>query len=164
MSRNEGKSSKTVEAPRLTVELIPKPAWGINVRSKCAQREWDLVRRATYKVAQYRCEICGGRGPTHPVECHERWKWNETGHVQRLIGLIALCPPCHHVKHMGRSLVTDKADLAIKHMMEVNDWARAQVDRHLDEAFVTWRRRNVYDWTVDLSWLHTYLTGLENER
>lgn len=90
-------SSKVVLRPRLTVELIPSTSWFTNVRSHLPTGEWDLVRRAVYRRARYRCEVCGGRGggpdgPNHPVECHEVWAYDDEHHVQRLERLVALCP------------------------------------------------------------------------
>jgi hypothetical protein len=55
-----------------------------------------------------RCEICGGRGPEHPVECHERWRYNDLIRTQTLVRMIALCPACHQVKHVGLANVRGK--------------------------------------------------------
>jgi hypothetical protein len=86
------------DAPRLSIELVPATSWFDNLRSLLPPAEWDALRKATSQAAGHRCEICGGRGPKWPVECHERWQYDDATHVQTLTGLIALCPECHRVK------------------------------------------------------------------
>ena len=54
--------------PKLTIELVPKGQWGTNLRSRLPKAEWDRLRKAQYQAAGYVCEICGGEGPSHPVE------------------------------------------------------------------------------------------------
>lgn len=86
---------------KLTIELVPSTSWFSNLRSLLSSEEWDKIRRGCYKNANYKCEICSGVGPKHPVECHETWEYDEKQGIQKLIGLIALCPSCHEVKHVG---------------------------------------------------------------
>ena len=59
-------------SPRLTIELVPSTCWFSNVRSNISKQDWDRLRKETYKKANYRCEICGGVGRNHPVECQIR--------------------------------------------------------------------------------------------
>jgi len=89
---------------RLGVELVPQPLWGTSIARRYP-RQWAKLRRGCYRAAGYRCEICGGRGLRHPVEAHERWRYDDDGDrgVQTLDGLIALCPDCHATKHLARS-------------------------------------------------------------
>jgi len=72
----------------LTIELVPKGQWGSNLRSELSTKDWDTLRRESYHLASYKCEVCGGVGPRHPVECHEIWHYDDAYHVQRLDGLI----------------------------------------------------------------------------
>ena len=139
--------------PHLTIELVPKGQWGANLRSELPKTEWDRLRKATYKAAGYRCQICGGKGPKWPVECHERWRYDEDTKTQVLEGLIALCPKCHEVKHMGRAQAVGNAERAMSHLMEINGWDAQTAFAYVDEAFGTWARRSQEDWTLDLSWL-----------
>src|SRR5437588_2921912 len=92
-------------APRtlLTVELVPSTCWFSNLRSELDKDDWDRLRHAVYERAGNYCEVCGQRGAQHPVECHEVWEYDDEHSVQRLSGLIALCPACHEAKHMGRA-------------------------------------------------------------
>ena len=61
---------------RLTIELVPESCWYSNVRSEVSKATWDVLRKAAYKKAGYVCEICGGKGPTYPVACHEMWSYD----------------------------------------------------------------------------------------
>lgn len=139
--------------PRLTIELVPSTSWFENVRSLVSPGEWDALRKATYQAAGHRCEICGGRGSKWPVECHERWEYDETTRVQKLVGLIALCPDCHRVKHFGLARVKGEQEQAGQWLMKVNGWTRRQAYDHVQAAFALWERRSEGPWEVDISWL-----------
>ncbi len=144
----------TNDSPRLTVELVPRGQWGANLRSELSRKEWDRLRRASYKAADYRCEICNGVGPRHPVECHERWDYNEEAKTQTLVGLISLCPACHQVKHSGRSFAIGKGPQAMAHLMKVNGWSEDEATLYVEGAFEVWHRRSNEDWTLDISWAY----------
>ena len=136
--------------PSLTVELVPSTSWYANVRSHLPKEEWGLVRRAVYRRACYRCEVCGGRGEHHPVECHEVWDYDDEHRVQRLERLVALCPACHRVKHLGLASVNGRYDEALQHLADVNGWTLEEAGHHADAAFAQWNERSEHEWTLDL--------------
>jgi hypothetical protein len=138
---------------KLTIELVPRTCWYANVRSNVSIREWDYLRRESYKQAGYVCEICGGIGPTHPVECHEVWEYDDKVLTQTLIRLISLCPGCHEVKHIGLAQIKGNADRAIAHLMRVNDLSEPSANVVIQRAFNLWRKRSRYDWKLDIKWL-----------
>ena len=138
---------------KLTIELVPKNLWGRNLRSIVPTEKWDVLRRACYRKAGYVCEVCGGKGDAHPVECHEIWEYNDKSHVQRLAGLIALCPACHGVKHIGRSGVVGKGEEAFAHLGKVNGWRTVRTRDYVAQAFTDWSNRSRHEWQLDLSWL-----------
>lgn len=82
--------------PKLLIELIPKTCHYSNVRTTVSKQEWDKIRFISYAAADNKCEICGdvgtNQGYKHNVECHEIWEYDDENHIQRLIGLISLCP------------------------------------------------------------------------
>ena len=80
---------------KLTIELVPRMCWYSNVRTNVTREKWDIIRKECYRKSNYKCEICGDKGTTHPVECHEIWEYDDVNYVQKLIGFIALCPNCH---------------------------------------------------------------------
>lgn len=134
--------------PRLTVELVPSTSWFTNVRSEVSDAEWNVIRRSVYRRARHRCEVCGGRGPKWPVECHEVWSYEHP--VQRLDRLVALCPACHEVKHIGLAQMRGRLTEALEHMMRVNDWTKEAAVEHWVEAVDLWEERSALDWTLDL--------------
>lgn len=138
---------------RLTIELVPRTSWYSNVRSHVSEAEWDRLRKPVYQRAGSRCEICGGRGPAHPVECHEVWEYDDEARIQRLTGLIALCPACHGVKHLGRAHVKGRGDDAIEQLMRVNGWTASRAEDYVDLVLDIWKLRSQVPWRLDLSWL-----------
>jgi hypothetical protein len=142
--------------PRLTVELVPATCWYSNLRSELPKEQWDLLRRAVYRQARNRCEVCGGRGSAHPVECHEVWLYDDHRHVQKLQRMIALCPACHESKHMAHANVTGNGARARRHLAHINRSTASQVDEHLERAFAVWQQRSQHPWQLDLSTLAAY--------
>src|SRR5574337_1863360 len=94
---------------KLTIELVPQTSWMNNVRAVLTTKRWDILRGIVADQAWNVCEICGGVGPKHPVECHEIWEYDEKNRTQKLAGMIALCPDCHMVKHFGFARVGSPA-------------------------------------------------------
>ena len=140
-------------SPRLTLDLVPRSSWYSNVRSHVSEADWDRLRKAAYERAGRRCEVCGGRGATHPVECHELWEYDDAAGVQKLLGLIALCPACHSVKHLGRSHIVGRGDDAIGQLMSVNGWTWEHAEAYIDVVLRIWKLRSRASWRLDVSWL-----------
>jgi len=142
----------------LTVELIPKTCFYSNVRTLLPKKYWDLLRRASYAKAEYKCEICGesgkDQGYKHEVECHEIWDYDDKLKVQILTGLISLCPKCHQVKHFGRTSAIGLQAHAFKRMERINDWTHKQCVTHLAESMIEWSERSIYKWRLDISVLN----------
>lgn len=142
-----------MKAPKLTIELVPSTAWGENLRKILKKEHWDILRKASYKRARYRCECCGGKGSQHPVECHEIWQYDDELKIQKLLDLIALCPPCHQVKHFGfASLQGNELDVR-EHLQKVNGWSQSQTSKYVGNAFKIWEERSKFEWQLDISWL-----------
>jgi len=76
---------------KLQIELCPSSCWYSNVRSILTKSQWDNVKKQVSSKAWDTCEICGGVGPKHPVECHEMWEYDTKTLTQKLVELIALC-------------------------------------------------------------------------
>lgn len=144
---------KRVNNLLLTIEFVPKTVWFSNVRSMVSAQDWDKLRKKSYKKSNYKCEICGGIGKKHPVECHEIWKYDDKKYIQKLIRLICLCPNCHRVKHIGLAYVKGKGSLAEGHLARINNWSRKETKIYIDKQFALWERRSKFDWTIDLAWL-----------
>lgn len=151
--------------PKLTIELVPKTAWWSNVRSNVTRAEWEVCKQYVRRRSLGFCEICGGQGPRHPVECHEIWEYDDDKHIQTLVDLIALCPPCHQAKHYGRSEVVMEPWQLAKlnaHIMKVNGWRQwSTLEDYRDLTFKIWWLRSQHDWELDISFLG--LLGIKAE-
>ena len=149
-----------VESLRLTIELVPKTAWYINVRSEVSKSEWDRIRKKCYRKANNKCEICGdigkNQGVLHYVECHEIWEYNDENHKQTLMGFIALCPYCHKCKHVALATITGHYEIVVEQLMKVNNMSRQQVEEYIEKSFEVWHLRNQFEWEMDISYVNRY--------
>ena len=145
--------------PKLTVELIPSTCHFSNVRTTVTPAEWDKIRFISYAAANNKCEICGSHGKLqgykHFVECHEIWNYDDINHVQTLTGLISLCPICHQVKHIGRSIAIGKIAVCKQQLAKVNKWTPKEIDDHIISSFELHKERSKHEWTLDISMLRT---------
>ena len=145
--------------PKLTVELIPSTCHFSNVRTTVTPAEWDKIRFISYAAADNKCEICGSHGKLqgykHFVECHEIWDYDDINHVQTLVGLISLCPICHQVKHVGRSIAIGKIGVCKQQLAKVNKWTPKEIDDHILSSFQVHKERSKHQWTLDISLLRT---------
>ena len=143
--------------PKLTIELVPSTCHFSNVRTTIKPKEWDKVRFISYEAANHVCEICGDNGKNqgynHNVECHEIWYYDDTTHIQKLVGLVSLCPICHQVKHIGRAIAMGKERIVHRQLRKVNQWTQAQVDKHIKESFEVYKERSQHEWELDISLL-----------
>ncbi len=137
----------------LTIELVPKTCWYSNVRSNISKEEWDRIRKIVFNRAGNMCEICGGHGNQWPVECHEMWLYDDERHIQKLVKLIALCPSCHEVKHLGLAGTRGREGAAMTHLAKVNNWSTTDAQHYVEAAFETWHQRSRHHWTLDISCL-----------
>lgn len=139
---------------KLTVELVPSTTWFVNLRSILTRSEWDKVRKGRYKKAKNRCEVCGGQGPKWPVECHEVWHYNDNTKQQTLTGLVALCPDCHKVKHLGLALIKGWYDESVKHFCKINNLSQSEAEIYIAKVFDTHNYRSKFEWVVNTEWLN----------
>lgn len=147
----------------LTIELIPKTSWYKNVRSNVSKEEWEKLKQVTFTRAGYRCEVCGGRGTRWPVECHEIFVYDDERRIQKLAGLIALCPPCHEVKHIGLAALRGKGNAAKAHLAKVNNWSLEDAELYIEGCFEAWYRRSRHPWAPDLSYLAEFGIAIEGK-
>ncbi len=163
-SYNINFDSKLLPVKLLTVELVPSTCWFSNVRDHVPKPTWDKLRKATYRKANYQCEVCGGRGKRHPVECHEIWHYDDLKYVQTLEGLTALCPDCHQVKHIGLAGLRGYGEQAEAHLAKINGWSKKETDSYLETVWEKWHERSCHDWSLDISWLNRYGIYIKSKR
>lgn len=138
---------------KLSIELIPQTTFFKNLRSLLTPEEWDKIRKGCYKKANYKCEICEGKGPKHPVECHETWEYDEENGIQKLVGLIALCPDCHEVKHIGYATIRGRQAQAVAHFCKINECTQEDAEDYMESVMETWSNRSEMEWQLDVSLL-----------
>lgn len=136
---------------KLEIELVPSSSFFNNLRSVLKKNEWDKIRKEVYKDAGYKCEICCGKGKNHPVECHEIWEYDNG--VQKLVRLIALCPSCHTVKHIGLAKINGYFEVAIKHLCKINKISKSEAYNYVNNSFDVWHERSNSKWKLDLSYI-----------
>lgn len=133
----------------LQIELVPSTAFGENLRKLLTKTEWDKVRKAVYKRAGYKCEICGGKGEKHPVEAHEEWLYHDEIGYQELTVIRALCPNCHLCKHVGFAIQNNQKPRVLNHLCKVNGLTLEQANEQIKQAFVIWSKRSLRQWQLD---------------
>jgi hypothetical protein len=139
---------------KLTIELVPSSLWWMNPRKSMKQSRWDTLRKQVYRQYNNVCGICGAMGVR--LNCHERWDYSvvDGGGTQKLIGFIALCDLCHHVKHIGHAgILAQRGQLyfeqVVEHFMRVNQCTREAYEEHYHTAFAEWNERNTLPWDAD---------------
>ena len=136
---------------KLTVELIPTTSWSDSLRNKAKLSEWKKIRKKYLSDYGNKCSICGMEGK---LNLHEIWEFNESNHIQKLIGFTVLCNMCHFVKHIGNAWRLSKEDKldyekVIEHFMKVNICSREAFLEHRGEAYSKWKERSTYMWQID---------------
>jgi hypothetical protein len=140
----------------LTIELVPKTSWYKNVRSNVPAAQWERLKKLTSSRARNVCEICGGLGEKWPVECHEVFAYDDERHIQTLVKLVALCPSCHEVKHIGLAGIRGNRRRALAHLARVNGWSIEDANHYVEACFELWSRRSCHQWKLDLSYLKQF--------
>lgn len=146
--------------PILEVELVPKGAWGSNLRKFLSDRDWKKVCTATLERAQYKCEACGQEkiNGSGNLETHETWEFNIETRVQRLISTRSLCKKCHGAIHLGLSQLLGYGKAARLQLETVNNWTPMQRLEHEKAVVENWKKLNtVASWRLDV---HDYLQEL----
>ena len=133
---------------KLTFQLVPSGCWYTNLRSALPKPMWDKLRRAAYARAGGKCSICGAAGR---LEAHEVWSYDDARRIQTLEDVIAVCPACHEVIHIGRTALLGREPQAQEHFMRVNGCTQSEYHAALGEANRRNAERSRHEWVTDLS-------------
>ena len=139
---------------KLRFGLVSDGCWYTNLRSALPKEVWDRIRRAAYARAGGRCCICGAAGR---LEAHEVWSYDDNKHIQKLEDVIAVCPACHEVIHIGRTSLMGREKEAQAHFMKVNGATQSEYHAALDQANREHAERSRHEWVTDISKLKTLL-------
>ena len=142
----------------LNIELVPESSWCNNVRSHVKKSSWDRIRKQVYKDYQHKCGICNSKGA---LAAHEIWNYDDSSSKQTLIGMIALCGLCHHVKHIGfAEILANQGKLnfqrVVNHYCKINKCTNDEFWADREEAFYEWSKRSRNTWSVDISYIERY--------
>lgn len=138
---------------KLEIELVPKTSWFNNLRKFLSKKDWETIKTLTFKTTNYRCEICGGKGPKHPVECHEVWDYDDVSHIQTFIRTIALCPACHRAKHLGFQATLGERNFqsTLNHIKKVNNMTDDELESYVSKIFTQHQERSQHQWSINLN-------------
>lgn len=132
---------------KLTIDLLPKGAWGNGLSETLSKKDWDTLREACYARSNHRCAICGASDSD--LDAHEVWEFDIKTKTQILKDIIALCPACHGVKHMRNSERIGYGDSAKAHFIKVNGCSEVALAGHYAEAQMLFEERNeVERWKI----------------
>lgn len=137
---------------KLTIELVPKTSWYSNLRAVMTQGQWDRLRKETYAKFNHACGICAAN---ERLECHEIWEYDDVNKTQTLVGFIALCSPCHQIKHIGLTGIrAQRGELdwnrVVRHFISVNECSADEFARQKVAALKMWAERSQHQWDIRL--------------
>ena len=128
---------------KLNVRLIPKSAYGQNMRSVMSSREWrDL---SDYVRSVQVCAGCWKRFDKTRLEAHEEWVWKLFGE-QVLRRIVPLCKKCHHTVHIGRANACNEYEEAQRHYMQVRHVSQGKFNQIVNEEWKRWDKRSKIKW------------------
>jgi hypothetical protein len=85
------------------------------------------------------------------LEAHERWQYDDTEKVQKLMRLVALCNKCHQSTHFGLASLLGKSEEATQHLKQERGFTDGQVELHINDAFSLYRERSKHNWKLDIT-------------
>ncbi|MCK9687266.1 hypothetical protein [Scleromatobacter humisilvae] len=134
----------------LLIELVPKSAHGVNLRSAGTKSQWRAIKELTVRLACGRCEICNAPPiKEHPLETHEVWRWDVATSRQVLVRTIALCWLCHLAKHPGMADKLRLTERMHRHVMRVNGWTGEELVHHTKASLREWVEFSFVRWSFE---------------
>jgi hypothetical protein len=148
---------------KLSIDLLPKGAWGNDLSKTLPKKDWDILRKKCYERANNRCQICGHI--TDELDAHEVWNFDIETKTQTLVDIVALCSKCHGVKHFRNSERLGFGENAKKHFLSVNKCSELEFASHCAEALLRYNERNeVYRWNIKANLSKFGGNGIEVKR
>ena len=123
------------------IELVPAGSWAKTLSQLAREHgefrpRWEQIRRRELERANYKCEICGADGL---LECSERWSYDDSTHLQKLIGYDVLCPACHSILHIDRTIQVGGLEKALSQFIRVTGFTEEDLKTASANALKTWR-------------------------
>ena len=136
----------------LEIELIPATCWWSNVRSNINRIEWDIIRNDVLINKKKKCTICNSEA----TQCHEKFHYDDSNHIQTLIGFEALCHLCHDVKHIGLAGIRGMSERARERFKKINKLSSKNTKIEINKAISIWIKRSKVRWKLNLDYLNKY--------
>ena len=160
---------------KLSVRMISRPLWGLNLRRALPVSRWNKIRRAHIAERGLKCQTCGKAGTeSKRIFCHEEWYYDTTRDpaVARLTGLVLSCWHCHAVEHFGATgnmvrsgeLTPRAIEDTVEHFCRVNGVGREAFAAHGAEARAQWDRLSRLRWEVDWGPFASFVAEAEKRR
>lgn len=159
--------------PKLQIELVPKPLWGLNLRSAdgLGKARWDKLRKGLVEASGARCKICGG---TKKLHGHEVWVYRDrkiTG-TALLLRVEIVCINCHDIHHWARTvrliqagIVKHNRYMALrKHFRKVNGCRQKDFDDYFLRSLRSWNKRSKKKWKIDWGSFREQIEAAEEAR
>ena len=138
---------------KLTMDLLPRGAWGNNLSKTLPKKEWDLLRQSAYERAGNKCVCCGSDGE---LDAHEVWDFDIPTKTQTLTDIVALCEKCHGVNHFRHSVMIGYGEHAKQHFLKINKCNMETFAAHFIEAENLFNERNKVDkWTMKVPYFES---------
>lgn len=134
---DEGIDDDGVRPPwKLRIQLIPRNMHSKNLRNQISRDDWDVVRKACYARAGFRCEGCDtGREACGGLECHEEFTYDDSREECKLTRFVALCSTCHKCVHYGYGVSAGKQSMMDENLMNICGWDREQLAHEIYTAY-----------------------------
>lgn len=133
----------------LIVDLIPSTTWHASLANVLVKSCWDDLRAEAAAEAGG-CEECG---VSSGLECHERWAYDPSHMVQRLVGFETLCGSCHETRHLGFASVRGRFDQVFGRLCVANRILPHEREGYYAIIVGRFRARSTSHWDLDLSML-----------
>jgi hypothetical protein len=146
----------------VTGDLIPETAWGASLANLLAPSSWAALRVPLVKQNHNVCELCGLQ--INALEVHEVWEYDFPSEdeiarreevtvfgVQRLRGLMTVCPDCHLCFHLGYANSHGRLSETLNRLGALNNWSRAEVEEYDRTVIARWQRASEIHWMLDFA-------------
>ena len=143
---------------KLKIEMIPRTAYGQNLRSLLSDREWRAISLFVREGSGCVCEICSKQVENiGMMDAHEVWKYQKIKgkngkkqYVQKLKKIVAICKECHAVKHLGHSKHSGDYQHMVEHFVMVNNCSPFCFKQAESKSYIRFNKRSKHKWKMQI--------------
>jgi len=139
------------------IELVPATTWGKSLAQLARQKGsgfrsmWNKIRQRELDRVKHACEIC--KAAVSGLICHEKWRYDDTQHVQRLVGYEVVCRECSNILHLGRASRDQRLWKSAEIHFTRATGLKADVLKDIfHQVMKEWKERSKYKWNIDISY------------